>query len=250
MLCPGADRSLRRYLLALSEESRFQFFSSKSASSDLHAIDSFMTWSWELSSPCDSPSKFWCKHMPPNSGIKVILFQNYHVCIPDRSVVTGRESWSGVYCLSLSIPAHELMLQTFTIASLLHGHLGSCFQAGYKMSIQPWWEQLNNSAMSFFYLSSRVPPTPLDPPWSILLLWRSWAVRRILVHGAIVLLILAHCRARGSAIAVRGILMISPESSLHVSKVVLVFARAKMCGHLPLVCSSKRPPGKPQASFP
>ena len=25
---------------------------------------------------------------PPNFGIKVILFQNYHVCTPDRSVVT------------------------------------------------------------------------------------------------------------------------------------------------------------------
>ena len=30
----------------------------------------------------------------------------------------------------------------------------------------------------------------------------------------------------------------------------LVFARAKMCGHLPLVCFIKRPLGEPQASFP
>ena len=66
----------------------------------------------------------------------------------------------------------------------------------------------------------------------------------------IVSLILASCRARGSAIAVRRILVISPESSLHARKAVLVFARAKMCGHLPLVCSTKRPPGKPHASFP
>ena len=29
--------------------------------------------------------------------------------------------------------------------------------------------------------------------------------------------------------------MISPESSLHAHKAVLVFARARMCGHLPLV---------------
>ena len=70
------------------------------------------------------------------------------------------------------------------------------------------------------------------------------------MHRVIVSLILASCRARGSAIAVRRILVISPESSLHARKVVLVFARAKMCGHLPPVCSSKCPPGKPQASFP
>ena len=63
----------------------------ESAGSDLHAIDSLMTWSWELSIPCDSSSKFWCKHMPPNFGIKLILFQNYHACIPDWSTVTGRE---------------------------------------------------------------------------------------------------------------------------------------------------------------
>ena len=72
-----------------------------------------MTWSWELSSSYDSSSKFWCKHMAPNFGIKVILFQNYRVCIPDRSAVTGRESWSGVYCLSSPMSTHEPMLQNF-----------------------------------------------------------------------------------------------------------------------------------------
>ena len=45
-------------------------------------------------------------------------------------------------------------------------------------------------------------------------------------------LILASCRARGSAIAVRRILVISPKSSLHARKAVLVFARAKICGHI------------------
>ena len=70
------------------------------------------------------------------------------------------------------------------------------------------------------------------------------------MHRAIVSLILASCRARGSAIAVRRILVISPESSLHAHKAVLVFARAKMCGHVPLVCSTKCPLGKPQASSP
>ena len=140
--------------------------------------------------------------------------------------------------------------KTFTRVFLLHGHLDSSFQAGYKISIWPWQEQLNNSAMFLFHLPPRVFLTLPDPSWSILLPWRSWVVRRILVHRMIVSLILAPCRARGSATAVRRILVISPESSLHARKAVLVFARAQMCGHLPLVCSNKRPPGKPQASFP
>ena len=72
-----------------------------------------MTWAWELLSPCDSSSKFWCKHMPPNFRIKVILFQNYHVFIFDGFVVTSRESWFGVYCLSSPMSAHEPMLQNF-----------------------------------------------------------------------------------------------------------------------------------------
>ena len=101
------------------------------------------------------------------------------------------------------------------------------------MPIRPWREQLNNSAMFLFYLPPRALPTPLDPPWSIL--WRSQAARRILVHRVIVSLILAPRWARRPAIAVRRILVISPESSLHAHKAILVFARARMCGHLPLV---------------
>ena len=74
--------------------------------------------------------------------------------------------------------------------------------------------------------------------------------RRILVYRAIVSLILAPCRARGSATTARRSLVISPVSSHHARRAVLVFARAKMCGHLPLVRSTKCPLGKPQASFP
>ena len=87
--------------------------------------------------------------------------------------------------------------------------------------------------MFFSHLLPRVLPVPLDPPWSIL--WRSQAARRILVHRVIVSLILAPRWARRPDIAVRRILVISPESSLHAHKVVLVFARARICGHLPLV---------------
>ena len=96
----------------------------KSTGFDLHAIDSLMTWSRELSSPCDPSSKFWCKHMPPDFGIKEILFQNYHVCVPDRSVVMGKEFWSRVYYLLPSVLVHETMLQNFyesIIASLALG---------------------------------------------------------------------------------------------------------------------------------
>jgi len=57
--------------------------------------------------------------------------------------------------------------------------------------------------------------------------------------------ILAPCRARESATAAREsaavarrILVISPESSDHQYEVVPVFARAQMCGHLPLVHST------------
>jgi hypothetical protein len=87
--------------------------------------------------------------------------------------------------------------------------------------------------MFLFYLPPRVLLIPLAPPWSIL--WRSQAARRILVHRVIVSLILAPRWARRLAIMVRRILVISPESSLHAHKVVLVFARARMYGHLPLV---------------
>ena len=61
--------------------------------------------------------------------------------------------------------------------------------------------------------------------------------------------ILAPCRARELATAVRRILVISPRSSLHARRAILVFAKAKMRGHFPLVCLIKCPPGKPQASF-
>ena len=103
--------------------------------------------------------------------------------------------------------------------------------------------------MFFFHLLPRVLSTPLDHPWSILLLWRSRAARRILMHRVIVSPILAPCRASESATAVRRILVISPGSSLHARRAVLVFARAKMRGHFSLVCSIKCPSGKPQASF-
>ena len=112
-------------------------------------------------------------------------------------------------------------------------HLDSSSRAGYNMPIRPWREQLNNSTMFCFHLLPRAPLVPLDPPWSIL--WISQAAKRILVHRVIALLILVPRWARRPVIAVRRILVISPESYLHAHKAVLVFARARMCDHLPLV---------------
>jgi len=144
----------------------------------------------------------------------------------------------------------SLCFKTFMRASLLHGCLDPSSQANYKTSIRLWREQFNNLAMFLFYLPPWVLSTPPDPPRSILLLWKSQAVRRILVHRVIVSLILAPCRARGSATAVRRILVISPESSLHARRAVLVFARAKMCENLPLVLLHQMPIGKTIDFFP
>jgi hypothetical protein len=51
-------------------------------------------------------------------------------------------------------------------------------------------------------------------------------------------LISASCRAKESVAVVRKNFVISPKSSHHQCKVVLVFARVQMCGRLPLVCSA------------
>ena len=61
-------------------------------------------------------------------------------------------------------------------------------------------------------------------------------------------LILAPCRAKESAAAARS-LAISPTSSHQARIAVLVFARARVCGHISLVRSIKCLSGKPQASF-
>ena len=89
---------------------------SKSADIDPCAIDSLMMQSWKLRVFPHLSSKFWCKHMPPNFGIKIILFQNYHVYTSDGSTVPGRESSSGDYYPSpspTSLPAHEPIPQKF-----------------------------------------------------------------------------------------------------------------------------------------
>ena len=51
-------------------------------------------------------------------------------------------------------------------------------------------------------------------------------------------LILAPCRVRESAAAARRSLVILPASSHQARRAVLVFTRARVCGHFSLVCSS------------
>ena len=118
------------------------------------------------------------------------------------------------------------------------------------MSIWLWREQLNDSAMFLFYLFPRVPLTLPDPPWPIFLPWTSLVVRRILMHRVIVSLISAPCRARGSATMVRRTLVTSLEFSHHDRRAILVFARVKMCGHLPLIHSIKCSSGETTDFFP
>ena len=120
-----------RYLLTSSTESRSQYriWTSWYRSLCNRFLDDTIL---EASSSHVLLPKFWCKQMPPNFGIKVILFQNYHVCTPDRSIVMGRESWSGAYYLSLSLPTYEPILQSFMRALLLHGRLDPSFQTDYK----------------------------------------------------------------------------------------------------------------------
>ena len=65
------------------------------------------------------------------------------------------------------------------------------------------------------------------------------------MHRVIASLILAPRWARRPAIAVRRILVISPESSLHAHKAILVFTRARGCDHLSLVA----PPNAHQESL-
>ena len=63
-------------------------------------------------------------------------------------------------------------------------------------------------------------------------------VRRILVFRVLVSSILVPCQARELAAVARRILVISHNSSHPRYEAVLVFARAQMCGYLPLVRST------------
>ena len=64
---------------------------SESADIDPYAIDSLIGIILEaFEFPCSSP-KFWCKHMPPNFGIKVILFQNSYLSVYHTTTVLFRD---------------------------------------------------------------------------------------------------------------------------------------------------------------
>ena len=98
-----------------------------------------------------------------------------------------------------------------------------------------WPEQLNIPTM-FLLPLLRVLSALLDPLGPMLHYENPPVARRILVFREIVSPILVPCQARESIAAARRILVISPKSSHHLYEAVPVFARAQMCGHLPLIC--------------
>ena len=100
-----------------------------------------------------------------------------------------------------------------------------------------WREQLNIPTM-FLLPLLQVLSALLDPPWTNASLWKPQVARRILVFRKIVSPILVPCQVRESIAVARRILVISPESSHHLYEAILVFARAWICGHLPLICSA------------
>jgi hypothetical protein len=135
----------------------------------------------------------------------------------------------------LLLVSHTPKLHKCTIASWA---LGLGLLDRLQMPIRSWREQLNNLAMLLSCSFLQVLSALLDSPWPNSLLWGFQAVRRIIVSRAILSLISTPCRARESVAAVRRILVISPESSHHQRKAILLFARVQMCGHLPLFCSA------------
>jgi hypothetical protein len=67
---------------------------------------------------------------------------------------------------------------------------------------------------------------------------KTLVARRILVFREIVSPILVPCQASESVAMARRILAISPKSSHCWYEAIPVFASARMCGHLPLICSA------------
>jgi hypothetical protein len=125
----------------------------------------------------------------------------------------------------------------------LHGHtVGSWASRFNSPNVHKY---LSNSTRKFQAPTMLPPPlffrallVLLDPPWIIASSWKLFVARRILVLRVIVSPILVPWQARESSTVARRILVISLESSYHRYEAILVFARAQMCGHHPLVCSA------------
>ena len=64
---------------------------SESADIDPYSIDSLIDTILEASSSRVLLPKFWCKHMSPNFGIKMILFQNSYLPIYHAATVLFRD---------------------------------------------------------------------------------------------------------------------------------------------------------------
>lgn len=148
--------------------------------------------------------------------------------------------------LSLCFSSHTPRLHEHTIGSWVFG-LNSFDGHKYRTGLTERSQAFTKLPLSTFHLE---PPALPDPTW-ITASWRPFVARRILVLRVIMSSILAPCQAWESAATARRTLMMSPESSHLRYKAVLVFARALMCGHLPLVHSAyaKKPVNQISAFF-
>ena len=189
--------------------------------------------------------------MPPNFGmkwfyLKILPWSCWQSFIRDQEnrpvpisfvlIIFGSSNLSVGFTGSLFSCFHPI-LQGFTSGHSVHGCSALSSSGGHKYrTVLTEGPQVSTMLLSSSSLRELL--VLLDPPWIVASSWRSLVVRRILVFRAIMSSILAPCQARKSAAVVRRILVISPESSHLQYEVVLVFARAQMCGHLPLVRSA------------
>ena len=120
-------------------------------------------------------------------------------------------------------------------ALLLHGCLDTSSLVDYKSPILMRTTERAYPAMFFLLLLFQALSASLDPLWTNGSPRKPLVARRIFVFRLIVSPILVPCQATESVVVARRNLVISPESSHHRYEAIPVFARARMCGHLPLI---------------
>ena len=174
--------------------------------------------------------------MPLNFGIKVVLFQNYHVCIPDRSTVMGRESWSGVYCLSSPMSTHEPMLQNF----LRECH---CYMGTWIHLSRPAINAYPTLARATQQFSHALFPSTLSsastsarPPMVCPFVMKTFErLEEFLCIGWLRYLSQRLVEQEDQSLRLEEFLWYHLSLLFMLAKLFLVFARARICNHLPLV---------------
>ena len=193
------------------------------------------------------------------------LFQNYLLCYFEAADVssTGTENFILGLTGSVSLYAlgrlHASWVCHFFVG-ILHPKAPRAHYCFMGVWIQLLWSTINTHPIltRMTQQSSHVPlasssssalgfvRSSLDQRFTM----KTPVVRRILVFRVIASPILVPCRAREPVAMVRRILVMSPESSHHRYEAILVFTRARMCGHLPLICSAyTKKPAKLTSAF-